>query len=81
MKYDNEEKFEQLAARLENERGTLLSSQMRTKYTVIIDRCRDGSYHDFDTELATPKIQMINDLRDAHLNYDAQAVMNGDYDQ
>lgn len=81
MKYDNEEKFEQLAARLETERGTLLSSQMRTKYTKIIDRCRDGSYHDFASELATPKMEMVNDLRDAHLNHDAQNVIDGHYDQ
>lgn len=81
MKYQNEKRFEELAARLEIERGTLLSSEMRTKYTKIIDRCRDGSYHDFATELATPKMEMINDLRDAHLNHDAQNVMNGDYDQ
>lgn len=81
MKYDNENNFEKLAVALEDERDNLMSSQRKREYDVIIRRCRDGSYHDFKSELATPKMQMIADLREAGLDQEAQRVMNGDYDQ
>ena len=75
MKYENEGKFEELAQKLEK------MSKHNQKFNAIIYRCRTGAYHDFLSNLATPKMQMVTDLRAAGLEDDAQAVINGEYDQ
>lgn len=73
MKYENEHKFTELADRLE--------SLDPERYALIIERCRNGEYHDFKSSMATPKMQMVSDLRDQDRNDIAQKVINGEYDQ
>ena len=79
-KYDNEEKFTELADRLEKEDAT--------KYATIIARCRSNDYHDFyspdessDGTMIGPKMLMVKDLREADLEEEALKVIDGDYDQ
>jgi len=46
----------------------------------LIARARAGYYHDFETELATPKVTLVKDL--ANMGYEdlAQKVKDGGYD-
>lgn len=39
-----------------------------------------GRYHDFETELATPKVQLVADLRAAGFEDLAQKAIDGAYD-
>lgn len=58
-----------------------LESYDSERYAVIIERCRSGQYDDFMSDFATPKMQMVSDLRDQDRNDIAQKVINGEYDQ
>ena len=46
----------------------------------LMERAYNGYYHDFDSELATPKLQLIHDLDMLGLTVQKKKVMNGDYD-
>lgn len=46
----------------------------------IITRAKRGYYHDFDTTIATPKVQLVADLNAAGFDDLAQKAMDGDYD-
>lgn len=74
-------KYDELADKLEILRGQTMSSQRKSKLQIIIDRCRKQQYHDFNSDFATPKMQMVEDLRAADLNIEAQEVINGNYDE
>lgn len=47
----------------------------------IIDKARDGCYHDFESELATPKMQLVKDLQEAGFDDLVEKVKLGDYDE
>lgn len=74
-------KYDELADKLELIRGQTMSSDKRQKIQLVIDRCRSQQYHDFRSDFATPKMQMVTDLRAAGFNAEAQTVINGDYDE
>jgi hypothetical protein len=65
--------FNELATRLERENAAL--------YAKVINRCLSGAYGDFTSDFATPKMQMVTDLREVGLDSIAQDVINGKYDQ
>lgn len=50
------------------------------KRAMIEKRAKAGYYHDFDTELETPKVQLVLDLRAAGFADLADRVMTGAYD-
>ena len=50
------------------------------KRTEIEKRAKRGDYHDFDSDLATPKIALVNDLRAAGFEDLAQKTIDGAYD-
>jgi len=50
-------------------------------YNLVIERCLDGTYDDFKTTIACPKMQMVDDLRLVNRNDIATDVMKGKYDQ
>lgn len=68
-------KYLQLADKLE------ALTPFNEKFNVIIRRCRDQQYHDFLTDLATPKMQMITDLQAAGLEDEVILVKEGYYDE
>jgi len=43
-------------------------------------RALDGYYHDFDTQLAYPKVQLVQDLRQLGFEDLAQKTIEGHYD-
>lgn len=46
----------------------------------IVERAKTGYYHDFDSELPAPKMQLHADLLEAGLVEIDQKMQNGDYD-
>lgn len=50
------------------------------KYKNIIQRCRNGHYHDFATKVATPKMDMHMDLLDAGLDDVDKRMQEGEFD-
>jgi hypothetical protein len=50
------------------------------KRAEIEKRAKRGDYHDFDSELDTPKIALVNDLRAAGFEDLAQKTIDGAYD-
>lgn len=60
--------------------NSVISNEMHPKVRAIIEKAKDGFYHDFDTLIATPKMQLHLDLLDAGLNQIDQKMQNGDYD-
>jgi hypothetical protein len=46
----------------------------------IIARALSGLYHDFDSPLETPKMELVEELRQAGYADLAQKVKDGDYD-
>ena len=59
---------------------SIISNEMFPKVKEIIEKARRGYYHDFDTPIATPKIQLHLDLLDAGLTEIDKKMQNGDYD-
>jgi hypothetical protein len=43
-------------------------------------RAKRGDYHDFDTTLAAPKMELVKDLRSAGFDDLVQKVLDGAYD-
>lgn len=52
----------------------------KTKYAKVIARCRDGSYLDFSSPLATPKMQMHADLLEVGLTDVDKRMQDGEFD-
>jgi hypothetical protein len=50
------------------------------KRVEIEKRAKRGDYHDFDSELAAPKIALVDDLRAAGFEDLAQKTIDGAYD-
>jgi hypothetical protein len=50
------------------------------KRQAILKRAGAGHYHDFETEIAAPKIQLVTDLRDAGFMDLAEKTIDGAYD-
>jgi hypothetical protein len=48
--------------------------------TAMIDDARHGRYDDFESDSATPIMDLVRDCRAAGLNSIAQQAMNGDFD-
>jgi len=46
----------------------------------LIERAKNGTYHDFDSELVAPKIQLAQDLAEVGFADLVQKVIDGDYD-
>lgn len=70
-----------LVADLEEVLDTRDMTQVRYQKTLkIIAKAKKGYYHDFDTPLASPKIQLHIDLLDVNLPDIDQKMQNGDYD-
>lgn len=57
-----------------------LEAKDPVKYKKIIERCRNGHYHDFATKLAAPKMQMHKDLLEVGLSDVDQRMIDGEYD-
>ena len=68
-------KYNELADKLEK------LTPYNEKFNIIIERCRNQQYHDFLTDLATPKLQMIADLEAAGLGDEVVLVKEGYYDE
>lgn len=47
----------------------------------FFDKCKRGHYHDFKSSLATPKLQLINDLEAMGLSETAARVLQGHFDE
>jgi hypothetical protein len=50
------------------------------KRALILKLAAAGHYHDFDTKLAAPKMQLVADLRAAGFDDLAQKTIDGAYD-
>lgn len=46
----------------------------------IIELAKNGTFHDFRSQVATPKILLFEKLRTIGLNEMADKTINGDYD-
>lgn len=57
-----------------------LTEIQRKSIKVMIQLAKKGHYHDFDTELATPKMALHKDLLSVGLTDIDQKMQNGDYD-
>lgn len=51
-----------------------------TKYRVVIERCKNGHYHDFATKVATPKMDMHTDLLAVGLDDVDARMQDGEFD-
>jgi len=60
--------------------ATELEAKDPVKYKTIIERCRNGHYHDFATQVATPKMDMHMDLLAAGLNDVDERMQDGEFD-
>jgi len=60
--------------------SAVIGEEQLLKVKTIIKNAKDGYYHDFDTLIATPKIQLHFDLLDAGLVEIDKKMQNGDYD-
>ena len=67
--------YDELAKKLEP------LSHHNQKINLIVQRCKGQQYHDFLSDLATPKMQMVIDLERAGFNDEAQKVKDGYYDE
>lgn len=50
------------------------------KYAKIIERCRNGHYHDFATKASFPKMEMHKDLLEVGLNDVDKDMQDGKFD-
>lgn len=57
-----------------------LESKDPVKYKKIIERCRNGHYHDFATKIAAPKMEMHKDLLEVGLTDVDKRMQNGEFD-
>lgn len=57
-----------------------LEAKDPSKYAKVIERCRNGHYHDFATKCASPKIEMHHDLLEVGLIEVDKRMQNGDFD-
>lgn len=57
-----------------------LEKQDPVKYKKIIERCRNGHYHDFASKVATPKMDMHRDLLEAGLVVVDKQMIDGYFD-
>lgn len=57
-----------------------LEAKDATKYAKIIQRCRNGHYHDFASNAAMPKMDMHNDLLAAGLTNIDKRMQEGEFD-
>lgn len=69
-----------LVVRLNTYKLPHYSEQSKRIVRYIIAKAKQGHYHDFASKLATPKMQLVTDLRQAGLEDIAKDVMNGLYD-
>jgi hypothetical protein len=52
------------------------------RYNELIDKAKSGYYHDFKSELATPKSQLVEDLSYfPELQDVRESIIDGDYDE
>lgn len=58
----------------------LLHKPESKKRTELIDKAKEGYYHDFETPIATPKVQLVQDLEAAGFIDLAIKVKDGEYD-
>ena len=58
----------------------LLKKQITTSRDAIIKQAKKGFYHDFETPIALPKMQLFKDLTNAGFLDLADEVKNGRYD-
>lgn len=67
---------------LENELAlsVLLSEEEKAKIPAIIEKAKKGYYHDFESEIATPKTQLHIDLLEAGLPELDRRMQSGMYD-
>jgi hypothetical protein len=59
----------------------LLQKPQSVQRDRIIERASQGVYHDFETQLATPKVVLICALRDAGFDDLAEKTKQGAYDE
>lgn len=57
-----------------------LEAKNPIKYKKIIERCKNGHYHDFATDVANPKMEMHTDLLGAGLTDIDQRMQDGEFD-
>lgn len=57
-----------------------LEAKDKAKYAQIIERCRNGHYHDFATKVAFPKMDMHKDLLVAGLTDVDERMQDGEFD-
>jgi hypothetical protein len=57
-----------------------LEAKDPVKYRKIIERCRNGHYHDFATKVASPKMEMHADLLTVGLTDVDERMQDGEFD-
>lgn len=57
-----------------------LEAKDSDKYARLIKRCRNGHYHDFATKVATPKMDMHQDLLAVGLTDIDKRMQEGEFD-
>lgn len=57
-----------------------LEAEDPIKYEMIIERCRNGHYHDFASTVAAPKMEMHQDLLALGLTIIDKRMQNGEFD-
>lgn len=65
-----------------NDLAAELTKLDEAKYALIISKAKSMAYHDFKSELALPKTELVNDLaKFPELNEMRESVMAGGYDE
>lgn len=59
----------------------LLKKEPSTYRNSIINKAKQGYYHDFESKIFTPKAQLLSDLTHAGFEDLANKVKCGDYDE
>jgi hypothetical protein len=60
----------------------LLAKDENKRFSGLIEKAVKGMYHDYKSDLATPKVELVNDLsRFPELEEIRQMVMEGEFDE
>lgn len=60
---------------------TLPDNKGKDGLLLIVERAKKGYYHDFESPIAMPKFQLVQDLRAVGLYDTADEVIKGKYDE
>lgn len=74
------DKYKYLYERLSPMLNSYLDETFKSNLRVVLNRLASNQYHDFETQLATPKVIMNADLNALGFYKLAEEVINGTFD-